>query len=276
MAKTSAALLAAVLVLASVSGGLAQDAGYQAPKTPDGDPDLNGIWQAMNSAHWDLEAHQARRTPAPEVGALGAIPAGLSVVGGGTIPYQEWALERRNANRADWLRLDPAVKCFMPGIPRANYMPLPFQIVQTPKAVFFGYEWGGNSRVVRLDRPGTRAALPSWMGHSLGHWEGDTLVVEVTDQVADTWFDASGNFHSEELRVVERFTPTGPNSLLYEAAITDPKVFTEPWTISMPLYRRLETNARILEFKCIPLGGEDAAYGHLRRGAASRAEGVER
>ena len=146
-------------------------------------------------------------------------------------------------------------------------MPLPFQIVQTPKAVFFAYEWGGNSRAVRLDRPGTRAELPSWMGYSLGRFEGDTLVVEVTDQVADTWFDASGNFHTEELRVVERFTPTGPNSMNYEATIIDPSVFTEPWTISMPLYRRLEDNARLLEFKCIPLGGEDAAYGHLRRGA---------
>ena len=105
------------------------------------------------------------------------------------------------------------------------------------------------------------------MGYSLGRFEGDTLVVEVTDQMVDTWFDASGNFHSEELVVVERFVPTGPNSMRYEATITDPQVFTEPWTISMPLYRRLEENARLLEFKCIPLGGEDAAYGHLRRGA---------
>ncbi len=261
-----AASLAALLFLASAAVAQSQEA-YQAPKTPDGDPDLNGIWQAMNSAHWDLEAHPARRTPVPHYGALGAIPAGLSVVEGGRIPYQEGALEQRNANRQDWLNLDPAAKCFMPGIPRATYMPLPFQIVQTPKAVFFAYEWGGNSRAVRLDRPGTRAVLPSWMGYSLGRWEGDTLVVEVTDQVADTWFDASGNFHSEELLVVERYTRTGPDSMHYEATITDPNVFTEPWTISMPLYRRLEENARLLEFKCIPLGGEDAAYGHLRRGA---------
>ena len=259
--------LLAQLLFAVTAGAQSQDDAYQAPRTPDGDPDLNGIWQTMNSAHWDLEGHQARRTPVPEYGAFGAIPAGLSVVDGGSIPYQEAALEQRNANRADWLNLDPTAKCFMPGIPRANYMPLPFQIVQTPKAVFFAYEWGGNSRAVRLDRPGTRAELPSWMGYSLGRFEGDTLVVEVTDQVADTWFDASGNFHSEELRVLERFTPTGSNSMNYEATIIDPSVFTEPWTISMPLYRRLEENAQLLEFKCIPLGGEDAAYGHLRRGA---------
>ena len=264
---SSAVSLAAVLFLAGAAVAQSQEGAYQAPKTPDGDPDLNGIWQAMNSAHWDLEAHAARRTPVPAYGALGAIPAGQSVVEGGRIPYQDRALEQRNANREDWLNLDPAAKCFMPGIPRATYMPLPFQIVQTPKAVFFAYEWGGNSRAVRLDRPGTRAELPSWMGYSLGRWEGDTLVVEVTDQVADTWFDASGNFHSEELQVVERYTRTGPDSMHYEATITDPNVFTEPWTISMPLYRRLEENARLLEFKCIPLGGEDAAYGHLRRGA---------
>ncbi|MDE2976863.1 MAG: hypothetical protein OXU63_05015, partial [Acidobacteriota bacterium] len=212
-----AASLLALLVLAAAAVAQSQDGAWDAPRTPDGDPDLNGIWQAMNSAHWDLEAHAAQRTPVPAYGALGAIPAGLSVVEGGRIPYQDWALEQRNANRADWLNLDPAAKCFIPGIPRANYMPLPFQIVQTPKAVFFAYEWGGNSRPVRLDRPGTRAELPSWMGYSLGHWEGDTLVVEVTDQVADTWFDASGNFHGEELEVVERYTRTGPDSMHYEA-----------------------------------------------------------
>ena len=128
----SAVSLPAMLLLTVSAAVQAQDGAYQAPKTPDGDPDLNGIWQAMNSAHWDLEAHHARRTPVPEYGALGAIPAGLSVVEGGEIPYQDWALEQRNANRADWLNLDPAAKCFIPGIPRANYMPLPFQIVQTP------------------------------------------------------------------------------------------------------------------------------------------------
>ncbi len=257
-------LKAMLLFVGSVA---AQTEAWEAPKTADGHPDLNGIWQTMNTAHWNLEAHQAMRTPAPLLGAFGAIPAGLSVVDGGVIPYQDWALAQRKANRADWLALDPAAKCFMPGIPRANYMPLPFQIVQTPKALLFAYEWGGNSRVVRLDRAGTRAELPSWMGYSLGRFEGGALVVEVTDQVADTWFDASGNFHSEALVVVERYTPTGPNSMEYEATITDPNVFTEPWTIRMPLYRRLEPDARLLEFKCIPLGGEDAAYGHLRRGA---------
>lgn len=259
------ALLAAIALLMGAPGSPAS-AQYAASRTPDGNPDLNGIWQAMGSAHWDLENHAARHGPVEALGALGAIPAGLSVVEGGTIPYQPWAAEQRAENLKNWLKLDPAVKCFMPGIPRATYMPLPFQIVQTPTKILFAYEFGGNSRVVRLDRPGSEALAPSWMGYSLGRWEGETLVVDVTAQVPDTWFDSSGNFHSEELRVEERYTPTGPNTLRYEATIEDPKVFTRPWKISMPLYRRLEPNAQILEFKCVPFA-EGATYGHLRRQA---------
>ena len=242
-----------------------------AQRTPDGNPDLNGIWQAMGSAHWDLEAHAARHGPVEAMGALGAIPAGLSVVEGGTIPYQPWAADKRRENLENWLKLDPAVKCYMPGIPRATYMPFPFQIVQTPKSILFAYEFASTSRVVRMDRPGSEALAPSWMGYGLGRWEGETLVVDVTAQVPDTWFDTSGNFHSEELRVEERYTATGPNTLLYEATIMDPAVFTRPWKISMPLYRRLEKNAQILEFKCVPFA-EGAVYGHLRRGAQSPAE----
>ena len=261
--------LASILVFAFVgTSALGQ---YTSERTPDGNPDLNGIWQAMGSAHWDLEAHAARPGPFEELGALGAIPAGLSVVDGGTIPYQPWAAKKRAENLANWVKLDPAVKCFMPGIPRATYMPFPFQIVQTPEAILFAYEFGSNSRVVRLDRPGSEALAPSWMGYGLGRWEGETLVVDVTAQVADTWFDSSGNFHSDELEVEERYTRVGPNLMHYEATIEDPKVFTRPWTISMMLYRRVEFNAQILEFKCVPFA-EGAVYGHLRRGAATSAE----
>ena len=192
---------------------LAAGAGWHpaaAQRTPDGNPDLNGIWQAIGSAHWDLEAHAARHGPVEAMGALGAIPAGLSVVEGGTIPYQPWAAEKRRENLENWLKLDPAVKCYMPGIPRATYMPFPFQIVQTPKSILFAYEFASTSRVVRMDRPGSEALAPSWMGYGLGRWEGETLVVDVTAQVPDTWFDTSGNFHSEELRVEERYTPPVP------------------------------------------------------------------
>ena len=237
-------------------------AAYMVPKTPDGDPDFNGIWQALGAAHWDLEDHAARQGPAPILGALGAIPAGRSVVEGGTIPYQEWALAKRAENLADWVRLDPAVKCYMPGIPRATYMPFPFQFVQAKDVILVAYEFTSSTRMIHLDRAGTEAELPSWMGYSLGRFEADELVVDVTAQVPDTWFDSAGNFHSEELKVVERYTRTGPDTLRYEATIEDPKVFTRSWKISMPLYRRLEPGAQILEYKCIEFA-EYATYGHL-------------
>ena len=259
--------VAALALLAGTGCGAevpptAKPSAWVVPRTPDGNPDLNGIWQALGTAHWDLEAHAARRGPFPLFGALGAIPAGLSVVEGGTIPYQDWALNQRDENRADWLARDPAVKCYMPGIPRAVYMPFPFQFVQTPAAILVAYEFASTSRVIHLDRPGAEAPLPSWMGHSLGHWDGDSLVVEVTDQVPDTWLDAAGNFHSEALRVTERYTRTGPDAMRYEATLEDPQVFSRPWKLSMPLYRRLEANAQILEFKCVEFA-EEATYGHL-------------
>lgn len=230
-------------------------------------PDLNGLWQALGTAHWNLEGGHAVRGPATVVlGALGAIPAGHSYVEGDTIPYTEEAQAKREEYRSEWNLWDPVVKCFIPGIPRQTYMPLPLHIVQSEEKIFIAYEWGSGSRLIHLDRPGTRAELPSWMGYSLGHWEGDTLVVEVTDQMPDTWFDATGTWHSDQLKVTERYTLMGPDHIQYEATIEDPQVFTQPWTIKMPLYRRLEDGARLLEFKCVPFG-EDAMYGHLRKGA---------
>ena len=237
------------------------------PTTTQQIPDLNGVWQVIGSAHWNLEGHTAVKGPATHLlGGLGGIPAGMSVVEGGTIPYQPWALAQRDENRADWRARDPGVKCYIPGIPRSTYMPFPFQIVQSDSKIFIAYEFGSNSRVIHLDRPGTEAPLPSWMGYSLGRWEGNTLVVEVSSQMAETWFDSAGNFHGENLRVVERYTPMGDNHIQYEAAIDDEDVFSEPWTIRMPLYRRLEDDARILEYKCVEFA-EDALYGHLRKGA---------
>ncbi|MDE0420660.1 MAG: hypothetical protein OXK76_07210 [Gammaproteobacteria bacterium] len=266
--RTSACAMGALMGLLAVGAcqprevETAQPDTYQVPKTPDGVPDYNGIWQAMGSAHWDLEDHSARQGPAPILGALGAIPAGRSVVEGGTIPYLDSALSQREEHRANWVKLDPAVKCFMPGIPRATYMPFPFQFVQSKDAILVAYEFTSSSRVIHLDRPGSEAELDSWMGYSLGSFDGDTLVVDVTAQVPDTWFDSSGNYHSDELHVVERYTRTGPDTLHYEATIEDPKVFSRPWKISMPLYRRLEPGAQILEFKCIEFG-EYATYGEF-------------
>jgi hypothetical protein len=254
--------LASSLVVVTAAAALAQE--YRAPRTPDGKPDLNGIWQAVGAAHWDVEAHNARKGPVVAMGALGAIPAGLGVVEGGVIPYQPEALAKRDANRADWLKLDPAVKCYMPGIPRATYMPFPFQIVQTEAAILMAYEFAGASRTVYMDRPDFESPADMWMGHSRGHWEGETLVVDVTSQVPDTWLDSSGNFHSEKLQVVERFTAKSPFHLLYEVTLEDPAVYTRAWKMSMPLYRRVDTDMQLLEFKCIEFA-EELMYGHLTK-----------
>jgi hypothetical protein len=258
----SRSALSLCLLLATGAAARAQE--YRAPRDAYGKPDLNGIWQAVGAAHWDVEAHNARKGPLVAMGALGGIPAGLGVVEGGTIPYQPWALEKRDANRADWLKLDPAVKCYMPGIPRATYMPFPFQIVQTPTAILMAYEFAGASRSVYMDRPDFESPADMWMGHSRGHWEGETLVIDVTSQVPDTWLDSSGNFHGGKLHVVERFTAKSPYHLLYEATIEDPDVFTRPWKMSMPLYRRMDPNAQLLEFKCIEFA-EELMYGHLTK-----------
>ncbi|MCZ6616995.1 MAG: hypothetical protein O7E57_02590 [Gammaproteobacteria bacterium] len=227
-----------------------------------GHPDLNGIWQAMGSAHWDIEAHAARAGPIDELGALGAVSAGLSIVEGGRIPYQPWARIQQQENLADWLARDPAVKCYMPGVPRATYMPFPFQIVQGSETTLITYEFAGATRMVYMNRPDFEHPFEAWMGHSRGRWEGDTLVIDVASHVADTWFDSSGNFHSDELRVEERFTKVSDNLLQYEATIEDPKVFTRPWKIQMPLYRRMEPNTQLLEFKCVEFA-EALMYGHL-------------
>ena len=229
-------------------------------------PDLSGIWQAVNTAHWNVEGHTAKKMPVTGViGAYGGMLAGTSVVVGGEIPYREDALAAREVNQADWANLDPAAKCYIPGIPRQTYMPAPFQILQTDSEIFIAYEWGSNSRSIFMDRPGTSAPLPSWMGYSLGRWEGGTLIVDVTSQMTDTWFDAAGNYHSGSLHVEERYRMIDENHIEYQALITDPEVFTEPWTIRMPLYRRIEEDARLLEYKCIEYA-EDLLYDHLRQG----------
>lgn len=238
--------------------------GFAVPRDGYGNPDLNGIWQAMGSAHWDLEAHHARAGPIVAMGAIGAIPAGQSVVTDGEIPYQPWARKVQQENRNNWLTLDPAVKCYMPGIPRSTYMPFPFQIVQGPDHILITYEFANASRIVYMARPDFEHPTDAWMGHSRGNWEADDLVINVDSHVADTWLDSSGNFHSDALHVVERFSRTGPDMLMYEAEITDPKVFERPWKVRMPLYRRMEKNAQLMEFKCVEFT-EELLYGHLRK-----------
>lgn len=236
-------------------------------------PNLHGLWQALTEANWDIQAHAAQPGP-PQFGALYAEPAGPGIVEGNEIPYQPWAMARKKENfekrltrvNTDGVRLeplDPEAKCYLPGVPRANYMPFPFEIIQSDKKILVAYEFASASRLITLDKAGP-APVESYMGWSNGRWDGDTLVVDVTGMNDKTWFDRAGNFHSDALHVVERWTPAGPDVLQYEATIEDPKVFTRPWKMSFPLYRRLDRNAQFLEFKCVPFS-EELVYGHLRK-----------
>ena len=239
---TMPALVLLVLVGLSPQAGGQQP--YKPPRTADGHPDLMGVWQVVNAASFDLEDHPA---------TLG-VPAGLGVVEGGEIPYKPEALAQRNKNRQERLTADPAAKCFLPGVPRVTYMPFPFQIFQDSVGVLIIYEYVDAMRQVYTGG-GLHAKHPegrdgAWMGDSRGRWEGDTLVVDVAGFNDQTWLDASGNFHGERLHVVERYTRTAPDHMKYEATIEDPDVFTRPWKITMPLYRRQEQPARLLEYYC--------------------------
>ena len=262
-------LIVPILLLIAGTGAYAQSAdnayglATTIERSPSGKPKLDGIWQALVPANWDIRPHSARAGPLDELGARGAVPPGLGIVEGGEIPYQPWALERQRENQADQLQADTESKCFMPGVPRATYMPQPFQIFQTDEFVMIAYQFANAVRTIHLQNPGP-APTSFWMGWSVGHWEGDTLVVEVTNQKAETWFDRAGNFHGGNLKVTERYTLIGPNHMEYEATLEDPDVFTRPWTMRFPLYRRIETNAEMLEFKCVPFA-EEMLYGHLRR-----------
>ena len=267
---TAAILLFSLLVRA-------QPAKYRAPRADGGHPDLNGIWQAMNEANYDLEAHVAKpamalrpgpygpvpAAPVLALGAVGAVPPSLGVVEGGEIPYKPEMLAKKKENQENWTTRDPEIKCYLPGVPRATYIPQPFQIFQNAKEIFFAYQFAGAVRDIFLKDPGP-APVDSWMGQSVGHWEGETLVIDVTGFNDQTWLDRAGNFHSDALHVDERYTPRSPDTLLYEATIEDPKVFSRPWKIRMPLYRRVEENAQLLEFKCVEFS-EELIYGHLRK-----------
>lgn len=236
-----------------------QNAAYKAPRMSDGHPNLNGIWEAVNTANWNIQDHPAYAGPMWEMGAIGAAPAGKGVVQGNDIPYKPEAAAKKKANFQNRRTDDPEAKCYMPGIPRANYMPYPFQIVGTGKDILFVYEYASSNRLINMGKP-QEAASDTWMGTNNGHWEGETLVIDVTGLNGLAWFDRAGNFASDKVHIVERFTRTDPDHLTYQATIEDPSVFTKPWTITMPLYRRVEKDAQLLEFKCVEFA-EQLLYG---------------
>jgi hypothetical protein len=254
---------AGVCLLSFGAPGAGQTLGSGFPRTAEGKPDLSGVWQTMNTANWDLRAHSPHAGPVVSLGAEFAEPGGTGVVEGGEIPYLPAALATKNANFEKRYTDDPEIKCYMPGIPRATYMPYPFQIVQSTKYVLMAYEFASASRTVYMEKV-PPAPSDSWMGHSVGHWEGDTLVIDVTAMNDQTWFDRAGDFHSDQLHVVERYTPVSADAIRYEATIEDPKTFSRAWKISMPLYRHIEKGAQLVDFKCVEFV-EELMYGKYRK-----------
>jgi hypothetical protein len=224
--------------------------GAQAPAQPfkrlsDGKPDMQGYWETANFfTAFDVETHEK---------AEFGVPAGKGVIvdpADGKIPYQPWAATQQKENYKNKLTADPVSKCFLPGVPRITYMPYPFQIFQTPDFVAITYEYVHASRTIHMSKQEHLPDIDFWMGDSRGKWVGNTLVVDVADNEASTWLDASGNFHGEGLHVVERYTKTSPDTMTYEATIEDPKVFTRAWTIRIPLYRHTGKDAELYEYEC--------------------------
>jgi hypothetical protein len=268
--------VAAMLTAAIAAGVLAttltraQAPASTIPRLADGKPNLNGIWQVSNTANWDILTHQARQGPVVALGAAFSVPGGLGVVEGNEIPYKPEALARKTENAERWLTADPEIKCYLPGVPRATYMPYPFQIVQASSSndLLIAYEFAAASRIVRMNAI-MESPLPTWMGWSRGRWEGDTLVIDVTSFNGESWFDRAGNFQSDQLHVVERYTLITPDALRYDVTIEDPKLYTRPWKMSMPIYRRLEQDAQLVEYKCVEFV-EELMYGDLVKRAAPR------
>jgi hypothetical protein len=216
---------------------------YRAPRASDGHPSFQGIWQARNTAAGDLEAH----------GASFGIRAGASVIvdpADGLIPYKPEARAQREANFKARATEDPVNKCFLPGVPRVMYMPYPFQIFQTPDQITIASEFAHTVRHVYFTKKGHYAEAEFWMGDNRGRWEGETLVLDTGNFNASTWLDQSGNHHSEQLRVIEKLTRVADDRINYEATLTDPAVYTRPWTIRMTLYRLTEPDAQLFEYEC--------------------------
>jgi hypothetical protein len=272
---------AAAAVVAGLLALTAMQTAGQATRTArnaDGKPNLNGIWQVTNTANWDLLAHTTRpavaqpgvyanhpvlAAPVLALGAAGLVPPGPGVVDGGEIPYKPEAVAMKKENGEHWLDRDPEVRCYMPGIPRAMYMPYPFQITQGTGKIQMVFAYANASRTIYLE-PTPAPPADFWMGRSVGHWEGNTLVVDVTHFNDRTWLSRSGDFHSDALHVVERFTPITPDALRYEVTVEDPNVFTRPWTMKMVLYRQLEDNATLIDYRCLEFV-EETFLGHTRK-----------
>ncbi len=223
------------------------------PATMGGHPNFNGMWQTINTAYWNLEAHPAEALgDFWGLGAIAAIPAGKSVItGDGKIPYLPAALEQRNKNRALWPGADPEAKCFILGVPRVTYHNMPFQIFQGTGDVLMVYPFAATNRVIFMNDKSEPAA-DTWMGKSMGAWEGNVLVITTNSRNGKTWMDREGNYDSADAQVTERFTLVDADHIRYQATLDDPKTYSRPWTMEMPLYRLIDQNVEVLEHKCVP------------------------
>lgn len=265
LAGATAALIAAFLLPTASQAQQNKAPAYKAPRTKDGKPNLNGIWMSNGLANWDLEPHASGPSVEPKLGATFAVPPSVGFVVGGKIPYKPEALEKKKQNFEARAKEDPEAKCYMGGVPRSNYMPYPFQIIQGGKDIMIVYQHAGAVRHINMGAP-VKAPADTWMGNSNGRWEGETLVVEVDSLIDGSWLSRAGDPHSDKLKVTERWTMRSPDVLMYEARLEDPETYTEPWTIRVPMYRQVEDNAKLLEFKCV-VYAEELLYGHLRKPA---------
>ena len=255
--------VSAIVFAVTLTPAAGQGTPANVPRTADKKPDLNGVWQALNTANWDIQDHNAKQGPVIALGAAFSVPAGQGVVVGNEIPYKPEALKRKQENAANWMKLDPEVKCYMPGVPRATYMAYPFHIVQTPSTILMAYEFASAARTIYINGK-EEAPVDTWMGWSNGRWDGDTLVIDVTGFNGESWFDRAGNYQTATTHIVERYTPMTRDVLNYEVTVEDSAIYTRPWKMTMPLYRRMERNAQLLEYKCVEFA-EETLYGHLKK-----------
>jgi hypothetical protein len=247
-----AAVAVALALLAAGGAGPADAQRSQRSGRIEGHPDLNGLWQALGTAYWDVEAHPSRALDEFwQLGAIASIPAGRSIVREGKIPYLNESLAKRDENRAGWPASDPEAKCYMLGVPRVTYHNFPFQIFQSTGDMLMVYPFAATNRIINFV-DFSEPPVDSWMGKSDGRWDGDVLVVTTIGQNDQTWLDRAGNHHSNQLKVIERFRLVDKDHIRYEATLEDPLTYSRPWTIEMTLYRVVDDGAQLLEHKCVP------------------------
>jgi len=234
-------MLLALLLILIAGSGWAQS--FSPSRLPDGHPDMQGVWRAATlSAAFDVQAHEATFQS----------PAGPSVIidpPDGKLPYLPEAAKRAKLNWDERDR-DPVGSCHSHGVPRSLVPPFPLEIVQDRESFALLSETEHTVRIIPLDGRPHRKNYWAWMGDSRGRWEGDTLVVDVTGLNGKAWLDQAGNFVDENEHVVERFTMTGPNTIVYEATVTDPTVYSRPWTIRLPLARQPK-GTELIEYDCV-------------------------